>query len=59
MLKVGRSISWSEVQAIPPAHRKRETCGDGFNVIMRFAELLREIFKAYSAQLLGKLDEIL
>lgn len=59
MLKVGRSISWSEVQAMPPAHRKKEAYGDGFNVIRRFAELLREIFRACSAQLLEKLDEIL
>lgn len=44
MLKVGRSISWSEVQAIPPAHRKKEAYRGGFNVIMRFAELSREIF---------------
>lgn len=47
VLRVGRSVSWSEAQAIPPGHRVKEACRDGFNVIRRFAELLREIFQVY------------
>lgn len=59
MLKVGRSVNWSEVRAVCPVYREKEAYRDHFNAIMTFAELLKETFKVCSARLLEKLDKIL